>query len=77
MKGRLNDPDDLEWLLAWLNSSCGEKVDFVSDDTLRELEFVTGPNEVRLSWYAYEILRSGACRVRCAQPIAGQWVGWN
>lgn len=77
MKGSLDNADDLEWLLAWLGSSCGEKVDFVSDGSLRELEFVTGPNEVRFSWYVYRILRSGACRLRNAVPIDGQWVGMN
>ncbi|HPM81009.1 MAG TPA: hypothetical protein PLF81_09930 [Candidatus Anammoximicrobium sp.] len=75
--GRLDNADDVEWLLVWLNSSCGDQVDFVWDDSLRDLEFVTGPNEIRLAWYSYQVLDSDACRQRNAVPIDGRWVGLN
>jgi len=77
MKGRLDNADDVEWLLAWLNSSCGDRVDFVLDETLRDQEFVTGPNEIRLASYAYQVLHGDACRRRSAVAIDGWWVGLN
>lgn len=77
MKGSLANDDDLVWLLAWLNNGAGPKVEFRADDTLHGLEFITGHGSVTLSWYAFEILRSGACKARRAVSVDGWWVGLN
>lgn len=77
MRGHLNNPADLEWLLAWIKSGASNPVDFIRDDSLSGLEFEADAQGLRLSWYAWEILRSGACRQNAATPVDGWWVGLN
>ena len=77
MKGSLQNHEDLEWLLAWIASRPGERVQFLADDQLDGLEFRADADGRALAWYAFEVLRSGACRVRQAVPIDGWWVGMN
>lgn len=77
MKGRLNDPADLEWLLAWLKSGAGERVDIIQDPSLIGLEFEANAEGLKLAWYAFEIMRSGACRNLAAVPVDGWWCGLN
>lgn len=77
MKGNLSDPDNLEWLLAWMASSLGDIVEIQRDDALAGLEFRADGEGLRLAWYAFEVLRSGACRQRHAIPEDGWWVGLN
>ena len=76
MKGRLDDHADLEWLLAWIGSQPG-RVTFLQDESLQGLEFRADAEGLALAWYAFEVIRSGACRQRAAVPLDGWWVGSN
>lgn len=77
MKGSLENHEDLEWLLAWIASRPGERVTFRADEQLGGMEFRADEHGLALAWYAFEVLRSGACRVRQAVPLDGWWVGSN
>lgn len=77
MLGELSDPDDLEWLLAWIKSRAGDQMEIERDIELDGMEFRADDQGLRLSWYAFEVLKSGACRQRVEQPADQWWVGLN
>ena len=77
MKGSLENHEDLEWLLAWIASRPDGRVTFLQDESLGGLVFRADAEGLALAWYGFEVLRSGACRVRQAVPLDGWWVGLN
>ena len=77
MLGELSDPDDLEWLVAWIKSRAGDQMEIARDNDLDGMEFVADDHGLRLSWYGFEVLRSGVHRTTVEQPADGWWVGPN
>jgi hypothetical protein len=75
--GELSDPDDLEWLLAWIKSRAGDRIEIARDTELDGMEFRADDSGLRLSWYGFEVLRSGVYRTDIEQPADGWWVGPN
>lgn len=77
VKGSLENHEDLEWLLAWIASRPGGRVEFRRDDELEGVEFRADADGLGLSWFGFEIVHAGACRARRAESLDGWWVGLN
>jgi hypothetical protein len=72
MHGRLDNADDVAWLLAWLASSCGESIEFAADPFLQGPEFETRGRELLLSPGIWRRL-DGNENYRCSAGVPASW----